>query len=357
MSKIDNIGIVGYGAYIPIYRIKIEEIASQWNEDAEQIKKGLNVECKSVRGLDEDEVTIAVEAAWNALKRAPEVNPKEIGAIYIGSESKPYAVKPSATIVATAIGASFNIRAADYEFACKAGTEAIISCIAQVKSKLIKYGLAIGADCSQSWPGDVLEYTAAAGGAAFIIGEKNNKTIAYFEGQYSVGSDTADFWRRDTIQFPRHTGRFTGEPAYFKHVIGAAKGLMEELNLKPKDFDYFVPHQPNGSFPLRVAKQLGFEESKVKPGLISPYVGNFYSGSSPVGFCKVLDQAKPGERVLLVSFGSGAGADAFSIVVQDCIEEKRNLAPKVEYYLNRKVFLSYGIYSRHMSLIRGVNYA
>lgn len=355
--QIKDIGILGYGVYIPIYRIEIGEIAFQWNRNSEQIKKGLRVEYKSVKGLDEDEVTISVEAAWNALKRAPEVNPKEIGAIYVGSESKPYAVKPTATIVAAAIGASFNIRAADYEFACKAGTEAIISCIAQVKSKLIKYGLAIGADCSQSWPGDELEYTAASGGAAFIIGEKNDKAVAYFEGQYSVCSDMPDFWRRDTIQFPRHTGRFTGEPAYFKHIIEAAKGLMNDLGLKPNDFNYFIPHQPNGSFPIRVAKQLGFEEDKVKPGLISPYVGNLYSGSSPVGLCKVLDQAKSGERILLVSFGSGAGADAFSIIVQDCIDEKRNLAPKVEYYLNRKIFLSYGRYSRHMSLIRGVNYA
>jgi len=338
--------IIGYGAYIPAYRIKLDEIARVWGDNPEDIKSSLGVEEISVREPDGDQATVAVEAALNALKRAPEVSPREIGAIYVGAESKPYAVKPTATIVALAIGAPFNLRAADYEFACKGGTEAIISCIAQVRAGMIKYGLAIGADCSQSWPGDVLEYTASSGGAAYIIGAKSNKSIAYFEGQYSVASDTPDFWRRDTIKYPRHMGRFTGEPAYFKHIIGAAKGLMEELGLKPSDFDYIVPHQPNGRFPVRVALSLGFKLEQVKPGLISPFVGNFYSGSSLTGFAKVLDVAKPGQRILLVSFGSGAGADAFSVVVQDAIEEKRNLAPTVDDYIKRKIYVDYALYAK-----------
>ncbi len=343
-----NAGIVGYGVYIPVYRIKLEDIARVWGDDAETIKRGLNVYEISVRGRDEDQATIAVEAARNALKRAPEVKPSEIEAVYVGSESKPYAVKPTATIVAEALGVSMKARAADYEFACKAGTEAIISCIAQVRAGMIRYGLAIGADCSQSWPGDILEYTASAGGAAFIIGAKSSKTVAYFEAQYSVVSDTPDFWRRDCIKYPRHMGRFTGAPAYFRHIIAAAKGLMEELGLRPSDFKYIVPHQPNGKFPVEVARKLGFKDEQVKPGLISPWVGNFYSGSSPTGLCKVLDQAKPGDRILMVSFGSGAGSDAFSIVVQDAIEEKRNLAPTVDWYINhRKIYVDYGTYCKN----------
>ncbi len=348
-----EVGIVGYGVYIPIYRIKLEEIAKVWGDDPETMKRGLGVTEISVRGRDEDQATVAVEAALNALRRAPEVDPSEIGAIYVGSESKPYAVKPTATIVAAAIGAPMPLRAADYEFACKAGTEAIISCIAQVRAGMIKYGLAIGADCSQSWPGDVLEFTASAGGAAFIIGRKSENTVAYFEAQYSVTSDTPDFWRRDGVRYPRHMGRFTGAPAYFRHIIEAARGLMRETGLKPEDFDYIVPHQPNGRFPIEVARALGFKDEQVRPGLVSPVVGNFYSGSSVTGLCKVLDQAKPGQRILLVSFGSGAGSDAFSIVVQEAIERKRNLAPTVDWYINRKkVYVDYGTYCKFWEKIR-----
>jgi hydroxymethylglutaryl-CoA synthase len=127
---------------------------------------------------------------------------------------------------------------------------------------------------------------------------------------------------------------------------------MEQSGLKVEDFDYIVPHQPNGSFPVRVARMLGFEDEKIKPGLISPIVGNFYSGSSIAGLCRVLDQAKPGERILLVSYGSGAGADAFSLIVQDAIEEKRNLAPTFDYYLQRKIYINYAIYAKFRKKIK-----
>ena len=114
-------GIVGYGVYIPSYRIKVEEIAKVWGDDPNAISRGLVVHEKSVPAPDEDTATISVEAARYALKRA-NINPQKIGAVYIGSESHPYAVKPTATIVAEAVGSSPDMTSADLEFACKAGT-------------------------------------------------------------------------------------------------------------------------------------------------------------------------------------------------------------------------------------------
>ena len=160
------VGIITYGVYIPRYRIKVEEIARVWGANAAEISGGLGVFEKSVPDMDEDAATIAVEAARNALLRR-NVDPEEIGAVYVGSESHPYAVKPTACTVGEAIGATPNMTAADYEFACKAGTAAIQTCMGLVKSRMIKYGLAIGSDVSQGAPGDALEYTAAAGGAAY----------------------------------------------------------------------------------------------------------------------------------------------------------------------------------------------
>ena len=122
-----DIGIVSYGAYIPRFRIKAEEIASVWGKDGKSISKGLGIYEKSVPSIDEDTATISVEAARNALKRCS-INPSDIDAIYIGSESHPYAVKPTGTIVGEAIGATPELMVADYEFACKAGTAAIQSC-------------------------------------------------------------------------------------------------------------------------------------------------------------------------------------------------------------------------------------
>ena len=163
-------GIVGYGAYIPRNRIKVEEIAKVWGADAPSYKKGLMLEEKSVPSPDQDTITMAVEASKRALKRAG-IDPREIGAVYVGSESHPYAVKPSGTVLAEALGATPEVHTADFEFACKAGTEAMFVALSLVQAGAVKYGLAVGADTSQGAPGDALEYSAAAGAAAFIFGK------------------------------------------------------------------------------------------------------------------------------------------------------------------------------------------
>jgi len=321
-NGINMAGIIGYGAYIPKYRIKVEEIAKIWGEDAESIKSGLNIMEKSVPGIDEDSATIAVEAARKAVKHAG-IDAKEIGAIYVGSESPPYAVKPTATIVAEAIDANTSLFAADLEFACKAGTDGMQIAIGLVESNMIKYGMAIGADTSQGRPGDALEYTASAGGAAYIIGKEKNEIIADIIATAGYVTDTPDFWRREGAKYPSHGGRFTGEPAYFKHIINATNALFEKTGMQAKDFAYAVFHQPNGKFPIIAAKQLGFSESQITTGLLTPRIGNTYSGASMLGLAAVLDVAKPGDKILVTSFGSGAGSDSFAIEVKEPIEEKR----------------------------------
>ncbi|HNW37603.1 MAG TPA: hydroxymethylglutaryl-CoA synthase, partial [Methanosarcina vacuolata] len=221
-----TIGIVSYGAYVPRYRIKVEEIARVWGDNADALKSGLMVYEKSVPDIDEDAATIAVEAARYAMARSG-ADPERIGAVYTGSESHPYAVKPTSTIVAQAIGATPNMTAADFEFACKAGTAAVQACMGLVSSGMIDLGMAIGADVSQGAPGDALEYTAAAGGVACLIGRNESEIAAIIEDTYSFTTDTPDFWRREGMPYPEHGGRFTGEPGYFKHVTNGAKGLME----------------------------------------------------------------------------------------------------------------------------------
>ena len=349
MRVSENVGIVGYGCYVPRYRIKVEEIANVWGEDAKRIINGLLVEEKAIAGEDEDTATISVEAAKNAIKRAG-INAESIGAIYVGSESHPYAVKPTATIVGEALGAGNNYTAADLEFACKAGTAGIQMCMGLVMSGMIEYGLAVGADTAQGAPGDALEYTAASGGAAFVIGRRD--LIARVLATESYSSDTPDFWRRPMQHYPRHAARFTGMPAYFRHIVEATTLLFEEHGFRPNEFDHVVFHMPNGKFPLRVAKMLGIDKRKLEHGLVVKKIGNTYSGSSLIGLCSILDKAKPGERILLVSFGSGAGSDAFAIEVDKAIEDKRGLAPTFEYYLNRKVYVSYAKYAKMRSKLK-----
>ncbi len=345
----EKIGIVSYGAYIPRYRIKAEVIASVWGKDGQAISKGLGVNEKSVPSIDEDTATISVEAARAALRRC-QINPQDIGAIYVGSESHPYAVKPTGTIVAEAISATPMVMVADYEFACKAGTAAIQTCAGFVAAGMIDYGFAIGADTSQAAPGDALEYTASAGGAAFLIGKKN--VITTINHTLSYTTDTPDFWRRAEMKYPSHGGRFTGEPAYFKHITNCAIALMQKAKTRPEDYTYAVFHQPNGKFPLNVAKKLGFTPEQVKQGLLVPYIGNTYSGASMVGLASVLDVAKPGDRIFMTSYGSGAGSDGFDFTVTDEISSlARHKAPTVAELVEHKKYIDYGTYSKITKLL------
>ena len=336
-------GIVSYGAYIPSHKIETGEIASVWGADGSAWAKNLNVYSKSVPGPDEDVITIAVEATRLAMKRA-KLDGINIGAIYTGSESHPYAVKPTSTIVAEAIGATPNLTAADFEFACKAGTAAIQTCLGIVGNKQVENGIAIGVDTSQGAPGDALEYSASAGGGAMIIGDKN--VIATINHTTSYTTDTPDFWRREGQKYPRHGGRFTGKPAFFKHVMMCGKMIMDMAGTKPGDYDYVVTHQPNGKFPIRAAKSLGFNEEQYKTGLLTPRVGNTYSGAVFLGLSAILDIAKPGDRILAIAYGSGAGSDGFDLTVTDEIE-KMDRSETVEEMISRMEIINYATYAKY----------
>jgi hydroxymethylglutaryl-CoA synthase len=213
-----------------------------------------------------------------------------------------------------------------------------------VESGRASYALGIGADTSQGAPNDALEYSASAGGAAFVFG--NEATLADVLETYSYTSDTPDFWRREGEFYPRHGGRFTGEPAYFKHVLASARAILEKTGIPPADFKYAVFHMPNGKFPLAAGKTLGFEREQLETGWVVPTMGNTYSGSSPTGLAAILDEADPGDLILLTSFGSGAGSDSFVLKATDLLPGRRALAPTVRSFLDGpRRYLTYGEYA------------
>jgi len=309
-----KVGITGYGAYVPRYRLPGVEIARIWGGNEE----GLPVTEKAVAGLDEDVITMSIEAARNALKRA-EISPEQLRAVWVGSESHPYAVKPSGTVVAA---------------------------IGMVGSGMADYAMAIGMDTAQGKPGDALEYTAASGGAAYIIGPQQGSLVS-IEAVYSFVTDTPDFWRRQHAIYPEHGQRFTGEPAYFSHISTATSTIMREMDLKPADFAYAVFHQPNEKFPRRVAKLLGFKDEQIETGLLSPIIGNTYSGAAIIGLTAILDVAKAGDLILMTSYGSGAGSDAFVLKVRGALKERRANARSTQDYIANRVGIDYATYLRY----------
>lgn len=335
-----RVGIVGYGAYLPCYRLPAQEISRVWTQSPQDGP----IREKAVPGWDEDTATMCMEAARNALQRA-QIDPQTIEAVWIGSESHPYAVKPTGTIVAEALGATPLTLAADLEFACKAGTEALQIGLGYVGSGRGDFVLIAGMDTAQSRPGDALEYTAAAGGAALILGPEPQARVLINE-TVSWVTDTPDFWRRATATYPQHAGRFTGEPGYFQHVRAAAERLMARMGTVPSDYRHVVVHQPNLKFSLKVMRDMGFTPEQWRLGLLVGEIGNTYAGSSLLGLSAILDQAQRHDRILMVSYGSGSGSDAIDLTVTCNLDDWRGAAPTTLDYVNRKVVIDYAAYAR-----------
>ena len=121
---------------------------------------------------------------------------------------------------------------------------------------------------------------------------------------------------------------------------------MQSLGTR-QDYQWAVFHQPNTKFPQRAASLLGFTPEQIKPGLLSSVIGNTYAGAAIIGLTAILDVAKPGDRILMVSFGSGAGSDAFDITVTEKISERKEKAPSTQTYIARRTLIDYGTYVRY----------
>ncbi len=344
------VGIISYGIYVPKLRLKIGDIASVWGKKEEHIIDSLGISEKSVAGYDEDAVSMGFEAASKAISYIG-FDPKKIGAVFVGSESHPYAVNPTSTIVAEFLGISNNYFSSDLEFACKAATTGLIIASSLVSENKINYGLVIGTDCAQAKPHDVLEYAAASAGAAYVLSNNKSEIIAEIVDFCSFSSDTPDFWRRDGTSYPSHGGRFTTGPGYFNHVLNSSKTLLEKTKLKASDFDYCIFHMPNNKFPKSVALKLGFTAEQLKPSLTVEKIGNPYSASSLIGLSSVLEIAKPNKLIFFASYGSGAGSDGIIFKTTTNITRFQKKGISFEKETSQKKYISYVEYLKARGVI------
>lgn len=310
-------GIVGYGVYLPKYRIK---------NDGSGI---LGVKERTVPFPDEDSTTFAVEAGKRALIHSGVAN-SLIKKCFVGTESPTYAVKPIMSTVSQALELGekyedgFFVGGIDSQFACKAATDLFVDAAALVAYPVFggDYIMVTGTDNSQAAPGDPLDYTVGAGAVSFIFGRKD--VIATLEHHVSYTSDTSDFYRRKRDKYPRHGGRFTGEPAYFKHVLTSMKTILKKSKLAPSDINFVVAHSPNRVFPYKASLEVGFDKEQIFPGLVVTHIGNLYSGSCLAALASVLDIAEPKDKILMTSYGSGAGSDSYIFEVTEKILEKKD---------------------------------
>jgi 3-hydroxy-3-methylglutaryl CoA synthase len=347
------IGIIGYGAYIPNFRLKVEDIWEVWTDPVDTpavINAMRGLKEKAVCRWDEDIITMGIYASKAGLEIAGISGP-ELNAIYLGSCTNPYTSKASAPIIAEALGTGPELMCSDCQFATKSGTVALQLCAAVIGAGMARYALAIGADVLSRHvpPNDPMEYSASSGAAAFVLGQE--RLIAEIEGMYSYTTQTPDFFRLDGERYIKHAAAEVEEVivGYNKHIKESIKGYMKKFGCKPGDFDYIALSQPDGQIPVAIGKELGFTDEQIIPGLISTKVGDCGSASPLLALENLLDQAKSGERILMASYGFGAGCDVIGVRTTDLLDEarrRRNSYPSVQNLLDNREYISYAQYLR-----------
>ncbi|MFX1296422.1 MAG: hydroxymethylglutaryl-CoA synthase [Promethearchaeota archaeon] len=296
LIKSEKPGISSIGVSLPRYRTTAEEITHAFQLNPNYIKKGLGVEEVSVPAWDQDTGTFAIDAAMDAVTRLPKEFIKTIGMIVVGTESKPYSVKPTATNVQSFLGIDDDIICYDAEFACIAAGMQIKSAIALIRSGEIDSALIIGADVSQGKPGDPLDLDTGAGGACFVI-SKYNVILEYIGMHYSVG-DHPDFLRRAGSSYPTHGFNFTGSPSYFRYQESAVKKIFLKYNINPDQIKAATFHQPNYNFLRKEVKKFGLDQEsrlkkELKPCIIGDPVrkiGNTYSAATMLGIAAIVNE-------------------------------------------------------------------
>jgi 3-hydroxy-3-methylglutaryl CoA synthase/uncharacterized OB-fold protein len=298
---------------------------------------------KAVTNYDEDSLTMAVAAGINCLKGTDRA---VVDGMYFASTTFPYREKQSASIIATALDLSLNIRTADMSNSLRTGTGAILFACDSVKAKGACNILVCGADYRLGKPGSPQEMVFGDGAAAFLL--SNTRVIAGLEGWYSTSYDFSDYRRSEDDKFVRATeDRFIREEGYTKFISGAILGLLKKCKLEAKDVSKVAYPCLNLRQHATIGKRLGFQPEQVQEPLFTA-IGEVGTASPLILLVAMLEQAKPGDSIIISSYGNGAEALLFKVTeeierVRDREQLKKHLAFKRELASYEKYLAFRGI--------------
>jgi 3-hydroxy-3-methylglutaryl CoA synthase len=306
-------GIIAYGAHIPRLRLQREAIADHvaWLVPG---VSGLAHGEKAIGNWDEDSVTMAVSAARDCLVG---IGKARVDALYLASTTLPFADRLNAGIVATALNLGDELLAADFTSTQKAATTALTTALEIAGGTAGRTVLVVASDRREARAGSAYEMLLGDGAAALLVGRDD--VIAEFEGSYSVSHDFVDHYRGAERRFDyTWEERWIREEGYAKIIPQSVGGLLAKLDLDLVDVDRLVFPTLNRRDHALVARALGAAPEKVVDNL-QLVCGETGAAHPLVMLVAALEQAEPGERVVVASFGQGS--DALSFRVTERIRE------------------------------------
>lgn len=330
-------GIVSYGAYIPIYRLSQAELAKVWGGRERPGEK-------AVANVDEDSITMAVEAALDCIGN---MDRNLIDRVYFASTTAPYTEKQNASLVAAALDLRNDIMTLDSANSLRGGTIALQAALDAVNAGSAKKVLVVASDCRVPPPDSAFESVLGDGAAAFLIGDSD--IIAEIEGSYMTSSENLSVWRRRSDTYVQTwEDRFIKEAIYTPQLEDAVSGLLKKYNVNLADFAKVAFYGSNAREHVASARALKLDKTQVQNPLFDK-VGNTGSAFVPMMLVGALEEAKPGDKILTVNFSDGA--DAYALKTTAGIEGAKDKRG-IKRHLDSKLMLpNYGRYIHYRDLM------
>jgi 3-hydroxy-3-methylglutaryl CoA synthase len=315
-------GITAYGAYIPRLRLQRKAVAQANAWFAPGLLGGAKGE-RAMANFDEDAVTMAVEAARDCLPASDPIKDRAfVDAVYFASTSMPFSDRQNAGIIASALSLSDDISSLDVSSSQRAGLSALIAALDAVKAARSKTALVAAGEKRKARAASPQELAYGDAAAAVTVG--NDKVIAKLLGSHSVTLDFVDHFRGDGEEFDYGwEERWIRDEGYTKIVPAAIKALLEKTGVKGADIAHLVLPCPFSKLDQTLAKQSGIDPAKVRDNLAST-VGDAGAAQSLLMLVHALEQAKPGEKILVAQFGQGCDALLFEVTPEIAGLSKRN---------------------------------
>ena len=330
------IGIKDVGSYIPAHRIPRQKIGEAWGYDAFIMK--MMVGEKAIANYDEDALTMASEAVLLALEGR---DISKVNALYFASTTAPYLEKNSSSTLAEIADLPANVSTIDFANSLRAGTSAMLVALNGVKAGTLEEAVVVASDVRLFEPESIWEAMSGDAAAAVVLGEGDD-VIAEFEGSYFLSQELLDYWKKKEDKYILSDDEKAGSVfGYLNMVPKALEGLAKKLNLTANDISKIIVYASDANTYRAVAKRIGDFASKINqdPTLLLG-VGNPGTANVLLQLVLALEEANPGERIVVISYGDGA--EAFSFKVTEAIEDfKKKGKRTVREWLEHKIDMPY----------------
>ena len=328
-------GIAAYGAYVPFTRLPLALIAGRPAVDGGPEK--------AVAYTDEDSVTMAVTAAVDCLTGFDRA---EVDGVLFASTTYPLREKQGAALIAKALDLRRDVNTADFSGSLRAGTAALEAASNAVAAGSARQVLVVASDCRMGAPRGALESKLGDGAAAFLVSDAH--PVATIEASYAVTDELQDLWRTDGEAFTHSwEDRFVVSEGYTPNLVEAVEGLFRKTGRGASDYSRAALYAPDARSLGGVARTLGLAPDQLQDGLFG-VMGNTGTAFAPMLLVTALEQAQPGDRLLVASYGDGA--QALSLEVTEHIEKLGPRRGVANHLARRRPLGNYDAYLRSRRL-------